>query len=80
MEEKVQLENAEYALGYGIKVIIISGITTTLISFVTILGYLNEPTQLGPNLAVAILTLLYGIVLSFILLIIKARVHKRINE
>lgn len=51
------------------------GIITTLISFITMMGNLNDLSTLGPNIAVAIITVLYGIILSMILLILKARVH-----
>lgn len=39
------------------------------------MGNLNDLSMLGPNIAVAIITVLYGIILSMILLILKARVH-----
>ena len=78
--DKVQLEKAEYALDFGIKIVLMTGIITALISFVTIMASLDEPSALGPNLAVATLTILYGIVLSMVLLIFKARVHNRIKD
>ena len=77
---KETLEKAEYALGYGIKIILLSGIMAVMISLVTIIGNLQEPSELGPNLAVAILTILYGIVFSIILYVFKARVHNLITE
>ena len=80
MEEKARLEKAEYALEYGIKITMLTGIMTALISFVKIMIYLEEPNALGPNLAVATLTVLYGVVLSMVLLIFKARVHNLINK
>jgi len=80
IEDMVLLKRAEHALGFGIKIIIFSGIATALISFVTIMGHLEEPTALGPNLAVATLTVLYGIVLSMVLMVVKARVHNLISE
>lgn len=78
--DKTQLEKAEYALGFGIKIVLMTGIITALISFITIMASLNEPSALGPNLAVATLTVLYGMVLSMVLLIFKARVHNRIKD
>ena len=78
--DKVQLEKAEYALGFGIKIVLMTGIITALISFVTIMASLADPSALGPNLAVATLTVLYGIVLSMVLLIFKARVHGRVKD
>lgn len=80
IEEMAHLEKAEYALGVGIKIIMLTGIGVALISFVTIIGSLEEPSALGPNLAVATLTILYGVVLSMVLFIFKARVHNLIAE
>lgn len=77
---KVQLEKAEHALDFGIKIVLMTGVITALISFVTIMAILDEPYALGPNLAVATLTVLYGVVLSMVLLIFKARVHNRIKD
>ena len=78
--DKVQIEKAEYALDFGIKIVLITGVITALISFVTIMASLDDPSAMGPNLAVATLTVLYGIVLSMVLLIFKARVHNRLKE
>ena len=44
------------------------------------MGSLNDLSALGPNLAVATLTVLYGIVLSMVLLIFKARVHNVLKD
>lgn len=79
-EEKRELEKAEYALGFGVKILLLTGVVTALISFVTIMVNLEDPSALGPNLAVMILTVLYGIVFSMVLMIFKARVHNRIVE
>ena len=76
---QAQLERAEYALGFGIKIVLMTGVITALISFVTIMACLDDPSALGPNLAVATLTILYGIVFSLVLMIFKARVHNLIN-
>ncbi len=80
IEEMAQMKKAEYALGYGIKITILASIVTMLISFVTIMAKLDDPSALGPNLAVMTLTILYGIVLSMILLVFKARVHNLTAE
>ena len=80
IEEKAQLEKAEYALEFGIKIVLLTGILTALLSFVTIMANLNDLSVLGPNLAVMTLTVLYGIVFSMVLLVFKARVHNLITE
>ena len=51
----------------------IGGFTASLIAFVAILGKLNDISKLGPNLAVAILTLLYSLIIELLLLPIVAK-------
>ena len=51
----------------------ICGFVATLIAFVAILGKLNGISLLGPNMAVAILTLLYSLVIELLLLPIAAK-------
>lgn len=80
MEEMGQLKKAEHALGFAIKIIMLTGIVTALISFVTIMVNLKDPSALGPNLAVMTLTVLYGVVFSMVLLVFKARVHNLTEE
>ena len=79
IEQKAELEKAEYALGFGIKFGLMIGILNALISFVTIMAKLNDPVALGPNLAVMTLTVLYGIAFSMVLMVMKARVHNRME-
>ena len=51
----------------------IGGFTASLIAIVAILGTLNDISKLGPNLAVAILTLLYSLIIELLLLPIAAK-------
>lgn len=51
----------------------IGGFTASLIAFVAILGKINDISKLGPNLAVAILTLLYSLIIELLLLPIAAK-------
>lgn len=69
------LEKAEYALNFGIKTILLTSLITACVSFVNIMRSLNDLSALGPNLAVLVLTVLYGVALSMVLLVMKARVH-----
>ena len=52
----------------------IDGLVSSLIAFVAVLGLLTDPIALGPNLAVAILTLLYSLILELLLLPVAAKV------
>ena len=52
----------------------IDGLVSSLIALVAVLGLLTDPIALGPNLAVAILTLLYSLILELLLLPVAAKV------
>ena len=51
----------------------IDGLVSSLIAIVAVIGLLTDKTALGPNLAVAILTLLYSLVLELLLLPVAAK-------
>ena len=51
----------------------VAGMVMTLIAVVAVIGLLSNVNALGPNLAVAILTLLYSLVLEVILLPVAGR-------
>ena len=51
----------------------IGGVVASLIAFVAILGKINDISTLGPNMAVAILTLLYSLVIELLLLPMAAK-------
>ena len=51
----------------------LEGFTASLIAFVAILGKLDDVSKLGPNIAVAILTLLYSLIIELLLLPIAAK-------
>ena len=44
-----------------------SGIVGTLIGVVLMLGSLNDPAAIGPSMAVALLTALYGVLIGYFL-------------
>lgn len=57
------------------------GMIGTLIGLVQMLGTLNDPSKIGPSMAVAILTTLYGAVLSnMIALPIAAKLKQRTDQ
>ena len=51
----------------------LDGLVSSLIAVVAVLGLLSDKAALGPNLAVAILTLLYSLVLELLLLPVAAK-------
>lgn len=62
------------------KQLVYAGIICVLMSLITILGQLSSPEHLGPNLAVAILTLLYTMILEMLLLPLQLEVKRRIID
>ena len=64
------------AISLAIKAACLGGGVTSLIGIVMIMGVLKNPELIGPNLAVAILSMFYGLVLALILLIFQGRLQK----
>lgn len=62
------------------KQLIYAGVLCMLMSFITILGQLTRPENLGPNLAVAILTILYAVIFEMLLLPLQLEVKRRIID
>lgn len=62
------------------KQLIYAGVLCMLLSFITILGQLTRPEHLGPNLAVAILTILYAVIFEMLLLPLQLEVKRRIID
>ena len=60
--------------------LIYAGVLCMLMSFITILGQLTSLEYLGPNLAVAILTILYAMILEMLLLPLQLEVKRRIID
>lgn len=57
------------------------GLIGTLVGLVQMLGSLNEPGKIGPSMAVALLTTLYGAMLAHMLFIpIAAKLERNSNE
>ena len=58
-----------------------SGVLGTLVGTVIMLGNLDDPAAIGPGLAVAFLTLIYGLLLAYgIQLPIVASLRRRLEE
>lgn len=57
-----------------------AGIISMLLSLIHILGMLTELESLGPNLAVAILTMLYAVIFEMLLLPLQIEAKRRIID
>lgn len=70
----LELKKTEVALKLMTKLLLLSGSFGSLIGVVSIFSSLSDIRKIWPNLAVALLTLLYSVLLVFILLPVQARV------
>ncbi|MEE2786690.1 MAG: MotA/TolQ/ExbB proton channel family protein [Myxococcota bacterium] len=58
-----------------------SGVVGSLIGFVTMLAHMDDPKSIGPAMAVALLTLLYGVLIAEVLVgPLINRIRNRIDE
>ena len=73
-----EVEHCEYAIKYARKAAILGGILSSIMGFVTVFAIVFREAYdvLGPNLAVAVLSLFYGLLISIILMPIQGRLHK----
>ena len=62
------------------KQVIYAGIVCMLLSFIYVLCCLSDLASLGPNIAVAILTMLYSLLLEMLLLPLQLEVKRRIID
>ena len=62
------------------KQLVYAGIISMLLSFVHVLGRLSDPATLGPNVAVAILTMLYAVIFEMLLLPLQIEAKRRIVD
>ena len=68
IKNKYEIRRSYTAMKLAIYSIIVSGLISSFSAIVTILGLLEKPEFLGPNLAVAILSILYSLIMVLILL------------
>lgn len=56
-----------------------SGFLATLVALIVMLGHMDEPSRLGPGLAVAMVSQLYGVLTAMICIALAAAVTRRHN-
>lgn len=62
------------------KQVLYGGVVCVLMTFISILANLSDPASLGPNLAVAILSMLYALLLEMLFLPLQLEVKRRIID
>ena len=75
---KIELNKTEIALSLAIKLLLFSGLLGSIIGMISILASLSNLSKIGPNLAVSSLTLLYSVLIVFILLPVQFKVKAMI--
>lgn len=76
----LELKRAKLAVDTMMKVSIYSSIFVTMIEIVVLLHNMSDPVQLGPMISMCLLSLLYAMVISLLLLPIRAKLEQRILE
>ena len=74
----IELNRTEIALRLAIKLLLSSGLLGCIIGIVSMLSTTGGMRNLGPNIAVSLLTVLYSILIVFILLPLQAKVKSMI--
>lgn len=72
---RLELQKTETAVGLALRLLLLSGFLGSLIGVVALLASLSDISTLGRGLSVALLTLLYAVLFSFILLPIRAKIQ-----
>ena len=74
-----QVKDAWATMKMVLCVIPIAGVFSLVVSLVTIVGHLELPEQLGPNLAVAILSMFYSTLMEILLMPTAMRLYKKLK-
>jgi transcriptional regulator with XRE-family HTH domain len=61
---------------FSIKAVLLAGGIFSIVGFVSVMKALDTPETIGPNLAVVVLSWFYAIVISMVLLVLRARLKK----
>lgn len=74
----VKAAKCEFAMKYAQRGAIQGGILSSIMGFVSVLAIVwsQSPDTIGPNMAVAVLSLFYGVLFVLILMPIQGRLHK----
>lgn len=73
--DKREIVRALTAIKMASKLFLLSGLITTLLGLLSVLVQVDDPALLGPNIAVAILSLLYSFFFFVLLLPVRARLE-----
>ena len=76
----LQLKNIIEAVGAAQKLTIFGALLAIFISGMLILGRLDDPRLIGPNMAVCLLAGFYAVIIEFLLLPLRLNAERKMNE
>ena len=76
----LELKNIIGAVGAAQKLTVLGALVAIITAGVFIMGSLDDPSSLGPKLAVCFLSGLYAVVIEFLLLPLKLNAERKMNE
>lgn len=76
----LELKNIIGAVDAAQKLTIYAALFAIIISGVLLMGRLDDPYTIGPNLAVCFLAGLYAVIIEFLLLPLRLNVERKMNE
>lgn len=76
----LELKRAKLAVDTMMKVSVCSSLFVTMVEVVVLLHNMSDPAMLGPMISLCLLSLLYAMIVSLLLLPIRAKLEQRILE
>lgn len=76
----LELKNIIGAVDAAQKLTIYAALFAIIISGVLVMGRLDDPSTIGPNLAVCFLAGLYAVIIEFLLLPLRLNAERKMNE
>ncbi|WP_432661964.1 hypothetical protein R9X47_15465 [Wukongibacter baidiensis] len=73
-----ELKASKNAVDLCIKLVYISSVIGVITGFISILQYLDDPSSIGPSIAVCILTIFYAFVINLVQHGVSAKIAKEI--
>lgn len=76
----LELKNIIEAVTAAQKLVVYGALFAIIISGVLIMGRLDDPSIIGPNLAVCFLSGLYAVILEYLILPLRLNAERKMNE
>ncbi len=76
----LELKNIIGAVDAAQKLTVYAALFAIIISGVLVMGRLDDPSTIGPNLAVCFLAGLYAVIIEFLLLPLRLNAERKMNE